>query len=89
MLTIQQRREYDDMFNTRQSDGWKYIQKRFTEAYELQNDLMSLPDERTLHLAQGRLLTLGQFINLEELLKAEMTQAELDSEDDGENELEA
>jgi hypothetical protein len=89
MLTIQQRREYDDMFNTLQSDGWKYIQKRFTEAYDLQNDLMSLPDERTLHLAQGRLLTLGQFINLEDLLKAEMTQAELDSDDDGENELES
>jgi len=77
------------MFNTLQSDGWKYIQKRFTEAYDLQNDLMSLPDERTLHLAQGRLLTLGQFINLEDLLKAEMTQAELDSDDDGENELES
>lgn len=87
-MTVDERREYDEMFNTLSSDGWACIKKKLIEAYELQDDLLGITTEVALHYARGRLVALKQMIEFELLLKQEYEHA-LEDELDYISELEA
>jgi hypothetical protein len=73
------RKEYDDMLETLTSPGWELLKKRFTEAMEQQDHLAIIKDAEVLYKAQGRLITLYQFVNLKEIIEGEAAQVELDS----------
>ena len=66
----QEQNRFDSIFETMSTPGWKVIIAEFQEAHDLQNNLLAISNKDDFLRAQGRLLTLQQFINLEEQVKA-------------------
>lgn len=66
----QEQNRFDNIFETMSTPGWKAIIAEFQEAHDLQNNLLAISTKDDFLRAQGRLLTLQQFINLEEQVKS-------------------
>jgi hypothetical protein len=82
-MTIDERQNYDKMFETFSTEGWKLLQKRFVEMFNESNNLFSVPDEKMFWQQRGSLGMLQFFIELETVVTNERDQAELE-EDAGE-----
>lgn len=89
-MDAEEQKEYDEMFATLATPGWKHMEKRFQEAYDLQNQVLNIANDEVLYKAQGRLMTLWQFLNMEEMLEQEHMSREEESkfQDDEVNILE-
>lgn len=74
--------EIDTMLDALSHPGFSLIKDRFREAYELQDRLLNIQDERQLFIAQGRLVTIQQFLDLRELLKMERDWLNSENEED-------
>lgn len=64
--------ELEVMIDALSHPGWEEIRKRYVEAMEEQDHLMRVSNDRELYLAQGRLVTLAQFVTLRETLCDEL-----------------
>ena len=77
VLTAEQRydriKEIESALGALSHPGWTIIQKRFQEAFDMQDSLIGIADERQLYAGQGRLITLREFLDLRDHLFAEQT----------------
>ena len=70
------RQSYDKMFNTLSTEGWQIIRERLIEMFNQQNNLLSIPDEKTFWQQRGAIGMLHLMIEFETVLKNELDQAE-------------
>ena len=70
------KQELEQMIDALAHPGWKLIQKQLQDAFDEQNHLMRVASERDLYMAQGRLLTLAQLIELRDNLIGELKSLE-------------
>ena len=70
------RQSYDKMFNTLSTEGWQIIRERLIEMFNQQNNLLSIPDEKTFWQHRGAIGMLHLMIEFETVLKNELDQAE-------------
>ena len=81
-MTIEERQNYDKMFETFSTDGWKLVQKRFLEMFQEANNLFTITDEKMFWQQRGSVGMLQFFIELEAVVTNERTQAESDEIED-------
>ena len=58
------RQSYDKMFNTLSTEGWQIIRERLIEMFNQQNNLLSIPDEKTFWQQRGAIGMLHLMIDL-------------------------
>lgn len=75
-MNIEERQNYDKMFETFSTEGWKLLQKRFVEMFTEANNLFSITDEKMFWQQRGSLGMLQFFIELEAIVTNERDQAE-------------
>ena len=84
-MDIDERKDYDKMFETFATEGWKLLQKRFLEMFNNANNLFAIADEKAFWQQRGSLGMLQFFIELESVVTGELEQAtkneELSDED--------
>lgn len=70
------KQSYDKMFDTLSTEGWQIIRDRLIEMFNQQNNLLSIPDEKTFWQQRGAIGMLHLMIEFEAVLKNELEQAE-------------
>lgn len=81
-MNIEERQNYDKMFETFSTEGWKLLQKRFVEMFTEANNLFSISDEKMFWQQRGSLGMLQFFIELEAVVTNERDQAESEEVED-------
>ena len=81
-MNIEERQNYDKMFETFSTEGWKLLQKRFVEMLTEANNLFSISDEKMFWQQRGSLGMLQFFIELEAVVTNERDQAESEEVED-------
>jgi hypothetical protein len=81
-MNIEERQNYDKMFETFSTEGWKLLQKRFVEMFTEANNLFSISDEKMFWQQRGSLGMLQFFIELEAVVTNERNQAESEEVED-------
>jgi|TARA_R100000093_G_scaffold70044_2_gene42673 hypothetical protein len=84
-LDIDERQNYDKMFETFNTEGWSLIQARFAEMFNQGNNIFTIPDEKTFWQQRGSLGMLQVFIELEDVVKSELEHLENQVEEDFDN----
>ena len=81
-MNIEERQNYDKMFETFSTEGWKLLQKSFVEMFTEANNLFSISDEKMFWQQRGSLGMLQFFIELEAVVTNERDQAESEEVED-------
>tara|TARA_Y100000401_G_C8305205_1_gene216492 strand:+ start:769 stop:1029 length:261 start_codon:yes stop_codon:yes gene_type:complete len=84
-MDITERQNYEKMFVTFDTEGWRLLRERFIEMFNTSNNLFVISDEKAFWQTRGSLGMLQFFIELEDIVKNELEQAEKDETEDNED----
>ncbi len=85
ILDTDERRSYDKMFETFNTEGWSIIRQRFVDMFNQGNNIFAIPDEKTFWQQRGSLGMLQVFVELEDVVKSELENLENQVEEDFDN----